>query len=1155
MSPSRLAGPAAIAATAALLMTLLFIGRGAGAADPGSMEAMSIDMDIAGNDATTLGPWDQCIVASPGDTITIDVTATNIPAAFPMIAFAFTLNFPAGVATVTSADPNLLLASIPGSSILDVSEALPDGGGDWNAAVVDTSVIPPESGSGVLDRIALSIDPGAGAGLYPLGLTAAAHIDLNNDTYVPAAINNAFLAIGTTCENLPTPSPTPEPTPTPPPTPLPFIAGDVDCDGLVVALDARKILQFSAGLPVLQNEPCPNLGLSSVADVDCDGYTNPRDALSIVRVVSALFPLSSQPGCPAIGTGTGGAPYPVPAGGTATPGPNGYAVSVSSANAGPGGPATVTVRLSAPAPGIGAYSIDLMFDRSGVAAVTGCEILGRPTEAACNPAFEPGKVRITGVVNVPGQSGGIDLASITFQAGFTPGVFSLGPQPLLVTDPDGGPRTTSATSGTLTISTSIPTPTPTPTPTPGPSPVPGEPPPFDPGGVVCLDVYETSGDPCDGDMSPGASSDIRTTLCFGWNPDCSVRDNPVNDSNFGDLLAFTPPGWHVPGGSEIPVGTIVGRADSEVTLGLLNNPCNNRVQVSFTLLNGSINTADVIQPRPEGLTDPMQPLAMDANGNGIPDGAERYPSFVNQFLGGAQPRERLFGVTNTMGAWIPVNILVFEPGATINWGGRVVTFSPDLGYPAILILLDPTAQPAPSAITDFCAPLLVQYVLLGQTLDNPCTPVPVVGANCPVRADFSPDFTNAAYPSFPCDARSKFDDDHDGKINDGCPQVGAVAETGAQCDNDFSDDSEDSNVNDGCPAFGAVSEGARIPGACSGGDEGGCIFRSNPAAAGASRFTTLDVSQRDADGDGIENNLDVCALIPNSEWNPRVFDTVHDPDGDGLPSVCDPSPTQSGPGSPTGCRSGYVGPDQDQDCFPNRADNCPTVTQLLDPSLPANNFLSGGVWNPPLAPDQDRDSIGDACDPHPSAPDGNVAALCLDYALNVGGAAGPVVGTQEPMPGPDCALAGSPGPAPTPPGQTAGPTPTPTPSPTPTPTPTPTPPPAPPLDINVSIDENGEVVPRDGVATVHGSVACDRPAMVELEVQVAQRAGRSYLVGTGHTSVWCDGSAGWTIQALPNGRFAGGWAEVTADAHGEAGGSHGSDSAQARVQLKGGPRG
>ncbi len=525
------------------------------------------------------------------------------------------------------------------------------------------------------------------------------------------------------------------------------------------------------------------------------------------------------------------------------------------------------------------------------------------------------------------------------------------------------------------------------------------PPPFDPGGVMCFESLESSAR-CDGDTSPGAAADLRLTFCTGWNEDCSLRDSPFTDANLAGMVMFTPPEWTVPKGDTVPVGAIAGRVDEEEFLGLLNNPCNNRIQVSWTLLNASINVNDAIAPRPEGEADVMQPLAMDGNGNGIPDGADKYPQFLADFYaaGGTpvQPRARLFGITNIQGSWITENILFFEPGQTLEIGQTAVTFTPSLGYPSVAVRQDPTASGAAAAITDFCAPTYMDLVVLGKTLNNPCTPAAVQGANCPVTSDAPPEIKELGYPSFPCDPRSRFDDDGDGRINDGCPQFGPDVESGAQCENDTSDDT-DGAVNDGCPPVGDVSEGARIPGICSAADEGGCTNRLNPGAGGTQTFTVLAVSERDADGDGIENGLDVCALIANPEWNPRGVDTEHDPDMDGLPSVCDPNPNETSPGSSAGCASGYTGPDEDQDCYSNRQDNCPLVNQLEDPSQPP------GPANLPLQTDSDGDRIGDVCDPNPQTGNGEFIGYCLKFPLTVGGGAGPVVGVKDSRLAPDCA--------------------------------------------------------------------------------------------------------------------------------------------------------
>ena len=70
-------------------------------------------------------------------------------------------------------------------------------------------------------------------------------------------------------------------------------------------------------------------------------------------------------------------------------------------------------------------------------------------------------------------------------------------------------------------------------------------------------------------------------------------------------------------------------------------------------------------------------------------------------------------------------------------------------------------------------------------------------------------------------------------------------------------------------------------------DESGIPNRTNPDA-GSYDFVTYARSQRDADGDGIENALDPCPTDAN-DWDPRTPSgiTNDDTDGDGIPNECD----------------------------------------------------------------------------------------------------------------------------------------------------------------------------------------------------------------------------------------------------------------------------
>lgn len=528
------------------------------------------------------------------------------------------------------------------------------------------------------------------------------------------------------------------------------------------------------------------------------------------------------------------------------------------------------------------------------------------------------------------------------------------------------------------------------------------PPPFGPGGFYCFDNFDTPAD-CDGDPSPGANPDIQYQFCVGWNDNCSVKDSPVVDSNFGPLVTFTPEKFGVPKGDTLPIGALAATLRAESTLGLLGAQCSNTIFVNFAMMNASIDMSDsnLISPKPPGEANVLEPLALDANPtNGIPDGVDHYPSYLKEHFKGKQPRLRLTGVTKVQGTWVVLNFVFFDPGVTLEIAGQDITFNPALGYVSQTILQDPTAPAAPGAISDFCAPLKSSGSIFGATKDNPCTGTIQGAANCPVADASGVVRENRGIPMLPCDTGNTVDEDHDGKINDGCPQVNSVSETGDQCDNNTSDDGEDSDVNDGCPAVGGFGENARY-GTCSGTDEGNCVARSSPSEPGTYNITMFANSQRDYDSDGIENGLDVCFDKANADWDPRApgGPGTNDEDRDGLPKACDPDDSKTSPGSSGACPAGLVGPDEDKDCFSNRADNCPLVSQLDDPNSPPS------ANNKPKNTDSDSDGIGDKCDPDPNVANGDYVSMCLSYPLTVGSGASTQPAPATKSDGPACAAA------------------------------------------------------------------------------------------------------------------------------------------------------
>ena len=143
-------------------------------------------------------------------------------------------------------------------------------------------------------------------------------------------------------------------------------------------------------------------------------------------------------------------------------------------------------------------------------------------------------------------------------------------------------------------------------------------------------------------------------------------------------------------------------------------------------------------------------------------------------------------------------------------------------------------------------------------------------------------------------------------------------------------------------------------------DESGVPLSTNPLD-GTYTFTAITAGQRDADGDGYENSLDVCPFVANL-GDPRIQGDA-DEDNDGLDIACDPNDNE-------------VNSDEDLDGFLNRQDNCPLV---------ANGE------NEDNQRDTDNDAIGDACDPNPDNADteGELFIVEVSQDITIGTGTGP----------------------------------------------------------------------------------------------------------------------------------------------------------------------
>lgn len=134
---------------------------------------IGVDVEPAGNTATSLGPIDSCLSVSTGDTFQVDVFVTDV---VDLLAWETYFVYDISVINVVSRDGMMFQAANEGSNVFDVSEGLPDIDGQYGIAAVDLADPPaPDSGSGVLARLTLKA---VGAGVSPLSLST---IDINGD--------------------------------------------------------------------------------------------------------------------------------------------------------------------------------------------------------------------------------------------------------------------------------------------------------------------------------------------------------------------------------------------------------------------------------------------------------------------------------------------------------------------------------------------------------------------------------------------------------------------------------------------------------------------------------------------------------------------------------------------------------------------------------------------------------------------------------------------------------------------------------------------------------------------------------------------------------------------------------------------------------------
>jgi len=189
-------------------------------------EAVTIGVDVepAGNTATSLGPIDPCVSVSSGDTFQVDIFITNVT---NLLAWEAYFTYDTKAIKIVERDVMMFQAANAGSQVFDVSEGLPDIDGWYRVATADIAEPPAtDSGSGVLARLTLeALTPGISPlSLSPVDVNDDGRMDLgpslkdfhgesiddrDGDGFFDGPIANAQIAVDTLC-----PGVTPVATPT-----------------------------------------------------------------------------------------------------------------------------------------------------------------------------------------------------------------------------------------------------------------------------------------------------------------------------------------------------------------------------------------------------------------------------------------------------------------------------------------------------------------------------------------------------------------------------------------------------------------------------------------------------------------------------------------------------------------------------------------------------------------------------------------------------------------------------------------------------------------------------------------------------------------------------------------------------------------------------
>jgi len=512
------------------------------------------------------------------------------------------------------------------------------------------------------------------------------------------------------------------------------------------------------------------------------------------------------------------------------------------------------------------------------------------------------------------------------------------------------------------------------------------------------------------DNTGGAASDTTNLIAI-----------PSPNYNYEDssLYTFTPIDGFSVTGPEIPIADKVGTLDAEVAVGLLGGPCSSPLPPLFNLENASVDNSEelsatemywVLKPMafwPVPYRDKCENDIDDDGDTFVNDGCPKLPTDddtddTGENTAGRRANDGCPAVDTAESGAECDNDLDDDGDTTVNDGCDQVGDRSESGDECI----DPESGDdcandtdddgdsfgiSNNGVNDGCP-----AVGNGELLTNPLIPDYLERMPHFINDILDPDGRHDPEPPLQPRARyAGYTTVADMNIiiqfivlNPG--QLEKLPEIKAQMgselghpslvvlDNPVSQEEAPGSISDFCTALETTTVlYATTVANQYDGSGGGVTARTNPPTdsgvlgSGTHMSRNYSQSERDADGDGIENDLDPCHYTADA-WNPRAACTGSGPgdaDCDGLPDTCDPKFTGIG----TCINPDPAAKDCDGDGYNNRQDICPLVPSGCNTAECSQTWPK--IWNPAwenMGDDEGfeantddgpgPDSIGNACD-------------------------------------------------------------------------------------------------------------------------------------------------------------------------------------------------